>query len=139
MGDVAEESIAIREADKGAVVDVLRLLDAAMLAVGYETVAAAVECGNVLVAVDEADARIVGAVVLSPHESAKGVHVEAIAVQRSRRHRGIGRRLIDTAGARTERLTADFRRELDPFWRSLGFAITDRATRRWGERETNGC
>lgn len=139
MADVAGRSIGIREAEKGAVVDVLRLLDAAMLAVDYETVAVAVERDNVLVAVDKGNARIVGAVVLSPHESAKGVHVEAIAVQRSRRDRGIGRQLIAAADARAERLTADFRRELDPFWRSLGFAITDRATRHWGERETNGC
>jgi ribosomal protein S18 acetylase RimI-like enzyme len=134
---VTGRSIVVCEASENAVVDVLRLLDGAMLAIDSETVAEAVDREDVLVAVDEDDARLVGAVVLSPHEGDEGAHVEAIAVQRERRNRGIGRRLVDAAADRNERLTADFRRELEPFWHSLGFTVEDRATRRWGQRDTS--
>lgn len=127
------ESSTVREAADGDVVDVLRILDAAMLAIDYGTVATAIDRGDALVATD--DERVVGAVVLSSRED--GAHVEAIAVQRERRDRGIGRRLIDAASDRNDRLTADFRGEIEPFWASLGFSIEHRANRLRGERGTS--
>lgn len=124
------ENCTVREAAEDELLDVLRLLDAAMLAIDHDTVADAIGHGDVLVAVD--GRRVVGAAVLSPQET--GAHVEAIAVQRERRDRGIGRQLVEAACERHARVTADFRRELEPFWESLGFAIERRGTRLWGER-----
>lgn len=126
------ENDPVREATDEDVVDVLRILDAAMLAIDHDTVATAIDRGDVLVATD--DGRVVGAVVMSSGEN--GAHVEAIAVRRERRDRGIGRQLVAAASDRNDRLTADFRREIEPFWESLGFSIERRANRLWGERGT---
>jgi GNAT superfamily N-acetyltransferase len=125
--------ITVRNASADDVVDVLRLVDAALLAIDHDAVATAIERDDALVAVD--DETVVGALVLAPQE--RGAHVEAIAVHRDRRGQGIGRQLVDAAAERNSRLTADFRPEVEPFWHSLGFRVERRGDRLWGERRTD--
>lgn len=127
------ENGTVREATDEDVLDVLRILDAAMLAIDHDTVTTAIDRGDVLVATD--DGSVVGVVVTSPRDG--GAHVEAIAVRRERRSRGIGRQLMDAATDRNDRLTADFRPEIEPFWASLGFSIERRSNRLWGEHRTD--
>lgn len=122
----------VREATDEDVVDIHRLTDAALLAIDHETVVAAIDRDDALVAT--AEGRVVGTVVLSPQE--RGAHVDAIAVHRRRRGQGIGRALIRNAADRHGRLTADFRPEVEPFWRSLDFSIERRDGRLWGEYRT---
>nr|WP_276305747.1 GNAT family N-acetyltransferase [Halomarina sp. PSR21] len=113
--------------------DVRRVLDAALLEVG--DVAAAIDRGEVLVAVetgreDRADEteRVLGALVLDSDR------VEAVAVRRRRRGRGIGTALVEAASERRGRLTADFREAVRPFYEALGFAVEERDGRLWGVR-----
>lgn len=115
----------VREATAEDLVDVMSVLDAALLAVDAATVRERIP-EEVLVADDD---RIVGAVVLD------GSHVDAVAVRRSRRGRGIGSALLGAARERRGTLTADFRPEVRPFYESLGFDVqpTDRADRLRGD------
>lgn len=99
-----------READA---LDVVRLLDAALLDV--EAVGERVAAGDVLVRT--VDGTVVGALVLD------GAHVEAVAVRRERRDRGHGRALVRAARARRGPLTATFRPGVRAFYESLGFDI----------------
>lgn len=121
--------------------DVVRVVDGALLDV--EDVGAAVERGDVLVAtVDgpggDGGERVVGAIVLEPRGydsrgDSGGAHVEAVAVNRSRRDRGVGTALVNAAHDRYGRLTADFRADVRPFWEAVGFAVEERDGRLWGE------
>ncbi|WP_368410929.1 GNAT family N-acetyltransferase [Halomarina pelagica] len=112
---------------------VRRVLDAALLEVG--DVATAIDRGEVLVAVEAGrecrateTERVLGALVLD------GDRVEAVAVRRRRRGRGIGTALVEAASERRGRLTADFRAEVRPFYETLGFAVEERDGRLWGVR-----
>lgn len=102
---------------------VRRLLDAAVLAV--DDLDERLAAGDVLVA--EADGRIVGTVVLDPRDRSTpgdgGARVDAIAVRRRRRGRGVGRTLIKRAREDYGPLTAEFDADVRPFYESLGFAI----------------
>lgn len=109
----------VREARPDEALAVRRLLDAAMLEPG--DVAARIEAGDVLAAVDEDGERVLGAIVLEPRE--RGAHVAAIAVRRRRRDRGIGTALVEAALERAGRLTARFDEGVVPFYESLEFAI----------------
>lgn len=139
----------VREATPDDTLGVRRVLDAAFLE--FDAVDERLQRGDVLVAVvdgpaggttggvgpsgppDDSDdrptERVVGVLVLDGH------HVEAIGVNRSRRGRGIGTRLVERALERHDRLTADFRSEVRPFWESLGFVVEERDDRLWGELE----
>lgn len=112
----------VREATGEELVDVMAVLDAALLAVDAATVRERIPA-EVLVA--EADDRILGALVLD------GSHVDAVAVRRTRRGQGIGSALLAAARERRGVLTADFRPEVRPFYESLGFEVeaTDRDDR----------
>lgn len=111
------DSPEIRPATPDDLLDVRRLLDVALLEVdGLERRLAA---DDVLVAVD--DGTVVGAAVLAP--SAAGAHVEAIAVRRRRRDRGVGTALIEAARERYGPLTAAFDADVRPFYEKLGFAV----------------
>jgi len=99
----------------------MRLLDGALLETAADAVLAAIDDGSVLVAID-AD-RVVGACVLDESTDPDGTHVEAIAVSRRRRRRGVGTALVRAAAARQGRLVADFDARARPFWRSLGFRV----------------
>ncbi|SNZ15758.1 N-acetylglutamate synthase, GNAT family [Natronoarchaeum philippinense] len=96
---------------------VRRLLDAAVLAV--ERVDERLDAGDVLVAV--VDGRVVGVAVLDPRSD--GAHIDAIAVRRRRRGRGVGTALIEYARTKYGPLTAAFDADVRSFYESLGFAI----------------
>ena len=111
--------------------DVVRILDAAMLEVGDVT--PRIDAGDVLVAVDDDRDRVIGAIVLAPEPS--GTYVSAVAVRRRRRDRGIGTALVERALEREGRLTARFDDRVRPFYESLGFSIERIDDRRYrGER-----
>lgn len=111
---------------------VRRVLDAAVLE--YSDLGDAIEGRRVLVA--EKDDLVTGALVFSRTD--RGLHVEAIAVRRSRRDRGVGTVLVEAALDRLEpdeRLTADFDASVRPFYESLDFEIRERVGRLHGVRE----
>lgn len=119
----------VRTATADDVLEVRRILDAAMLEPG--DVEARIDEGNVLVAGDErggssggADAeRVLGTLVLEPLEGERGAHIGAIGVRRRHRGRGIGRALVHRALEREGRLTARFDDGVRPFYERLGFSI----------------
>ena len=109
-------AVSVREADADELLDVVRILDAAALEVDATAVERAIENGDALVAA--ADGRILGALVLD------GSRVDAVAVRRRRRDRGIGSALVARAADRVDGpLTAEFDRSVRSFYRSLGFEI----------------
>jgi N-acetylglutamate synthase-like GNAT family acetyltransferase len=106
-----------RSDDHGRAVE---LLDAAMLEADADRLRDRIDRGGVLVA--EADGRVVGVCVLADRDAA--TEITQIAVHRSRRARGVGRRLVEAAAAEADGpLTATFRRQVRPFYESLGFEI----------------
>jgi N-acetylglutamate synthase-like GNAT family acetyltransferase len=106
-----------RPADHGRAVE---LLDAAMLEADADRLRGRIGRGSVLVA--EADGRVVGVCVLADRDAA--TEISQIAVHRSRRARGVGRRLVEAAAAEADGpLTATFRRQVRPFYESLGFEV----------------
>jgi ribosomal protein S18 acetylase RimI-like enzyme len=108
--------------------DILRVLDAAMLETDAETVDAAIDAGDALVARFKRTDAVVGALVATRPESDR-VHVDAVAVRRARRGRGIGSALVAETVRRAERdaesavVTAEFDPELKGFYIDLGFAV----------------
>lgn len=122
-------SAPIRLAADEDLVPIMRLLDAAVLEADASEVRARIEAEDVLVAESEAHGRIVGALVLDEG------HIDAIAVQKERRGRGIGGQLVEAASARVKAdLTADFDDRVRPFYASLGFEIREREGRYWARR-----
>ncbi|MDS0297445.1 GNAT family N-acetyltransferase [Halogeometricum sp. S1BR25-6] len=110
-----------RPADRDAAVE---LLDAAMLEVDSGEVRRRIEAGDVLVA--DAETRLVGVCVLKPGGGERGNESEIthVAVHRSRRARGLGRKLVEAAAARTDGpLTATFRGQVRPFYEAVGFEV----------------
>ena len=126
--DAPDETVGyVRTAASDDVLEVRRILDAAMLEPG--DVEARIAEGNVLVAGDECGGatdskreRVLGTVVLEPRDG-PGAHVSAIGVRRRHRGRGIGTALIDRAIEREGRLTARFDDGVRPFYERLGFSI----------------
>ncbi|PSP56734.1 GNAT family N-acetyltransferase [Halobacteriales archaeon QS_1_67_19] len=123
------EGVSVREATPDDRLGVRRVLDAAMLDV-REDLAERIAAGDVLVVRrcdsdgDASDAPILGALVLVPRGGAPPfAHVDAVAVRRARRGRGVGTALVRAAAERYPRLTAEFDREMRPFYESLGFEI----------------
>ena len=102
-------AVAVREARSDERPAVLGVLDGAMLETDR------LDGSTLLVAV--AGDRVLGALVLA------GDHVDAVAVRRSRRGQGIGTALVEAAAARRERLVAEFREGVRPFYESLGFEV----------------
>ncbi|SFR33630.1 GNAT family N-acetyltransferase [Halogeometricum limi] len=96
------------------------LLDAAMLELDRAAMARRVENESVLVA--ESGERIVGVCVLDVGDGT--TEISQIAVHRSRRARGVGRALVESAAETTAHpLTATFRPQVRPFYEALGFAV----------------
>ena len=153
-GDVTGGDGADREATGGTVIDgitiepatpddrldVLRVLDAAMLETDAEAVAERIGAGDVLVARFDRTGVVVGALVAVRHGSESrstrdepdgdpsiDLHVDAVAVRRARRGRGIGSTLVERAVERaednpeTDRVTAEFDASLAGFYTGLGF------------------
>ncbi|WP_049982676.1 GNAT family N-acetyltransferase [Halorubrum sp. BV1] len=108
--------------------DVLRVLDAAMLETDAAALDDAVDRGDALVASFDRTDAVVGALV-AVRRGPEQLHVDAVAVRRSRRGRGIGSALVATAVRRAERdpdigvVTAEFDAELEEFYRDLGFEV----------------
>lgn len=118
------DRVTVRAATAGEVPAVLNVIDGAALAVEFDDVQAAIDRGDVLVAVagnapsSRSDAGcVVGALVLD------GEEIQAVAVRRRRRGQGIGTALVEAAADRRESLVAAFDAGVRPFWASLGFDI----------------
>lgn len=124
----APDGFAIEPADPDDRLDVLRVLDAAMLETEAETVDAAIDADDALVARFERTGAVVGALVATRPEPGR-LHVDAVAVRRARRGRGVGSALVAAAVRRAERdaeasaVTAAFEAGLRDFYEGLGFAV----------------
>jgi GNAT superfamily N-acetyltransferase len=105
----------------------MNIIDGAFLAIDADTVRDRIHDHAVLIAID--DDRILGVLILDRD------HIDAVAVRRNRREQGIGRALVEAAGERQDRLTAEFRPEVRLFYESLGFEIERTGEKRcWGVR-----
>lgn len=120
------EGIAIETATPDDRLDMLRVLDAAMLETDTESVDAAIDAGDALVARFERTDAVVGALVGTRPEPDR-LHVDAVAVRRARRGKGVGSALVGEAVRRGGRdsevdaVTAEFDPKLGAFYRNLGF------------------
>ncbi|GAA0522241.1 Ribosomal protein S18 acetylase RimI [Halorubrum aquaticum] len=143
------ERIAIERATAGDRLDVLRVLDAAMLETDADDLAARIDDGDALVARFERTGSVVGALVVTRPEPGRR-HVDAVAVRRARRGRGIGSALVARAvrDARADpdadAVTATFDADLRGFYAELGFAVEPveggrlRGRRAVGGSDSNG-
>jgi GNAT superfamily N-acetyltransferase len=118
----------VRPARKAELAAVMGLLEGALLEVDPGEVRTAIEAGDALVAVEEGRPPA-GALVLD------GERITAVAVRPARRREGVGSTLVAAAADRRDRLVAEFRPELVPFYRALGFAIQRRGDRCRGRLE----
>ena len=122
------DGIAVEPAQSDDHIDILRVLDAAMLVTDAETVDGRIAAGDALVARFDRTGAVVGALVAT-RPAPRELHVDAIAVRRSRRGRGIGSALIEAVVQRAERdhdialVTAAFDDELGGFYRDIGFDV----------------
>jgi sulfur carrier protein ThiS/GNAT superfamily N-acetyltransferase len=123
-GGAADTEGSVRVAGESDRLDVVRLLDAALLEVA--SVDERVAAGDVLVRT--VGGSVVGAVVLD------GARVVAVAVRRERRDRGHGRALVRAARSRRGPLTASFRPAVRGFYESLGFDVERADADGGGER-----
>jgi len=110
-----DDRIRVRLADADDYLDVMRVLDGAMLSVDAETIRERIDAGTVRVATVER--RVVGALVRD------GDRVTAVATRRRWRGRGVGTALVSAAAAEQGCLVAAFDPEVRPFYESLGFEI----------------
>ena len=114
---------------------VMGILDASLLEVDADAVAAAIEAGDVFVAVEQG--RVLGALVLAPPrdagdgEEAAATRIDAVAVRRRRRGQGLGTALVREAAARRGRLVAAFDERVRPFWEALGFDVAPAGEPGW--------
>ncbi|MCG1005653.1 GNAT family N-acetyltransferase [Halorubrum lacusprofundi] len=126
--DDLSEDIAIETASPDDRLDILRVLDAAMLETDTEVVDTAIDASEALVARFKRTNAVVGALVAMRPEPG-GLHIDAVAVRRARRGRGIGSALVAEAVRRAERdakvavVTAEFDPKLKGFYTDLGFAV----------------
>ncbi|EMA61353.1 GNAT family N-acetyltransferase [Halorubrum lipolyticum] len=122
------DGVAIEPATPDDRLDALRVLDAAMLETDPEVVDAAIDAGDALVARFTRTGAVVGALVATRPEPDR-LHVDALAVRRSRRGRGIGSALVAAAVRRAERdaestaVTAGFDADLRALYAGLGFSV----------------
>ena len=115
--------IAIRRAERGDLVGTMNVLDTALLAIGAPTVRERIEAGTVFVAIE--NGRVRGALVLSEAlGEGSDVEIEAVAVRRRYRRRGIASALVERARRESERaLIAEFDGRVRPFYETLGFQV----------------
>lgn len=111
----------IRAARPAELAAVMTVLDSGGLEVPVDRLRAALSHDRVLVAAE--DRRVLGVVVIRPHEGAGPAEIDAIAVRPGRRRQGIGTTLVRAVADRHEALMAAFDERVQPFWVSLGFAI----------------
>ena len=124
----APEGVSIEPAAADDRLDVLRVLDAAILETDADRVADRIDAGDVLVARFIRTGAVAGALVATRPEPGR-LHVDAVAVRRARRGRGIGSALVAGVVERAERddtveaVTAAFDPKLRGFYTDLGFAV----------------
>ncbi|WP_435095662.1 GNAT family N-acetyltransferase [Halorubrum sp. N11] len=122
------DDIAIETASPDDRLDILRVLDAAMLETDTEVVDTAIDASEALVARFRRTNAVVGALVATRPEAGR-VHVDAVAVRRARRGRGIGSALVAEAVRCAERdpeltlVAAEFDPKLEDFYTDLGFEV----------------
>jgi len=114
-GGAAEMTVTVRRAHPDDHLDVMRLVDGAMLSADAERVRDRIADSGVLVAA--VDDRPIGALVRD------GDRVTAVAVRRRYRDRGVGTALVSAALESRDRLVAEFDPDVRPFYESLGFDI----------------
>ncbi|ELZ43800.1 GCN5-related N-acetyltransferase [Halorubrum californiense DSM 19288] len=108
--------------------DVLRMLDAAMLETDAAIVDDRIAAADVLVARSTRTGGVVGALVAVRPDRDR-IHVDAVAVRRARRGRGIGSALVaavierGSSDSAVDAVTATFDTDLEHFYSGLGFAI----------------
>jgi len=126
-GGAAGAAVTVRPADPADHLDVMRIVDGAMLSADAERMRDRIDDGAVLVAEsetptasrkdDQAVRALVGALVRD------GDRVTAVAVRRRYRDRGVGTALVAAALESRDRLVAEFDPDVRPFYESLGFDI----------------
>jgi len=109
------DRVRVRPAGADDHLDVMRVVDGAMLTADAERVQERIDAGSVLVAT--AESRVVGALVR------EGDRIIAVATRRRWRDRGVGTALVSAALAERGRLVAEFDPDVRPFYESLGFDI----------------
>ena len=131
-GAADERAVRVRVADAADHLDVMRILDGAMLAVDADRVRERIDDGAVLVATvvegetpgasrSREDGDVVGVPVGALVRD--GDRVTAVATRRRHRDRGVGSALIAAALETRGRLVATFDPGVRPFYASLGFDI----------------
>jgi len=122
----APDEFAIETASPDDRLGILRVLDAAMLETDPESVDAAIDARDGLIARFKRTDAVVGALVATRPEPDR-LHVDAVAVRRARRGKGIGSALVAGAVRRAKRdpeidlVTAEFDPKLEGFYTDLGF------------------
>ncbi|KDS91228.1 acetyltransferase [Halorubrum saccharovorum] len=125
----------------------LRVLDAAMLETDAESVDAAIDADDALVARFKRTDAVVGALIGTRPEPER-LHVDAVAVRRARRGKEIGSTLVAEVVRQAERdpetelVTAEFDSKLEDFYTDLGFDAVpatdaDKSDRLRGRRQVN--
>jgi len=127
-GDGPSPEISVRLADGADLPQVMNVLDWSRLDIGAERVGERIDAGRVLVASEagENSERLRGALVLSGpgDDTHSETEIEAIAVRRRDRNRGIASALVERARREVEgALVAAFDVRVRPFYASLGFEI----------------
>ncbi|WP_241154929.1 GNAT family N-acetyltransferase [Halorubrum sp. CSM-61] len=134
LPDGPPEEFSVESANPDDRLDILRVLDAAMLETDAESVDVAIDAdsapgtGEALVARFKRTDAVVGALIATRPEPDR-LHVDAVAVRRARRGRGIGSALVAEIVRRAERdpaldlVTAAFDPKLTAFYTDLGFEV----------------
>jgi len=139
--DDADPEVIILLADREDWIGVMNVLDGALLDVDANEVRERIVADAVFIAQASGSERVRGALVLAEaddQESGSEIEIEAIAVRRRYRDRGIGSTLIDRARRETNRvLVAAFDERVRPFYAALGFRVAPIGDDRYRGRDTS--
>ncbi|WP_338740705.1 ubiquitin-like small modifier protein SAMP2 [Haloplanus salilacus] len=116
-GDAVADRIRVRPATADDHLDVMRIVDGAVLDADATAVRARIGAGSVLVAT--VDGSVVGALVRD------GDRITAVATRRRWRDRGVGTALVSRAAEDRDRLVAEFDPGVRPFYESLGVDVVE--------------
>lgn len=124
----AAPPLRVREATADDFVAAMRVLEGALLEVDASTLRARIGDGALLLAESDGGSAV-GALVLDESR------IEAVAVRRTYRRRGVGTALVAAAADRVGTVTAAFDPRVRPFYEALGFETEARDGRLWGRLE----